>query len=151
MRDVDENKLYLRCLKEILETKISDALTGYQKQALDAIVELLSYCSYERLCQLAKADRDGPENQKYISKESVLEAFDKADPDVMADYGECYGSEFGFSRDLVRKILAEIPAANVVLRNADNSRDSVAHKKEKTSVERYTDYRADPTLTFLQP
>lgn len=46
-------------LEEILCSKISDDLTGAQKQALDAVTELLGFCDYERLCELAKADKDG--------------------------------------------------------------------------------------------
>lgn len=40
-----------------------------------------------------------------ISKDAVQAAFDNADPDVMADYGPEYGTECGFSRDAVNRIL----------------------------------------------
>lgn len=40
-----------------------------------------------------------------ISKEAVQAAFDKADCDVMADYGPEYGAEWGFSRSAVNRIL----------------------------------------------
>ena len=40
-----------------------------------------------------------------ISKDAVKAAFDNADPDVMADYGPEYGTEWGFSRSAVNRIL----------------------------------------------
>lgn len=52
-------KTYKEYLEEILCSKISDDLTGAQKQALDAVTELLGFCDYERLCELLKADREG--------------------------------------------------------------------------------------------
>lgn len=52
-------KTYKEYLEEIMCSKISDDLTGDQKQALDAVTELLGFCDYERLCELAKADKDG--------------------------------------------------------------------------------------------
>ena len=50
----------------------------------------------------------------YISRDKVAQAFEDADVDVCEDYGEYYGCEWGFSRDAVRKIVAELPAAAVV-------------------------------------
>ena len=50
----------------------------------------------------------------YISRDKVAQAFEDADVDVCEDYGEYYGCEWGFSRDAVRKIVAELPAADVV-------------------------------------
>lgn len=50
----------------------------------------------------------------YISHDKVAQAFEDADVDVCEDYGEYYGCEWGFSRDAVRKIVAELPAADVV-------------------------------------
>lgn len=52
-------KTYKEYLEEILCSKISDDLTGAQKQALDAVTELFGLCNYERLCELAKADKEG--------------------------------------------------------------------------------------------
>lgn len=52
-------KEILDYLEEILNSEASDMLTGYQKQAIDAIAELLSYTDYERLCELSIADRSG--------------------------------------------------------------------------------------------
>ena len=49
----------------------------------------------------------------YISRDKVAQAFEDADVDVCEDYGEYYGCEWGFSRDAVRKIVAELPAADV--------------------------------------
>ena len=40
-----------------------------------------------------------------ISKDTVQAAFDNADPDVLADYGPDYGTESGFSRSAVNRIL----------------------------------------------
>ena len=50
----------------------------------------------------------------YISRDKVAQAFEDADVDVCEDYGEYHGCEWGFSRDAVRKIVAELPAADVV-------------------------------------
>lgn len=49
----------------------------------------------------------------YISRDKVAQAFEDADVDVCEDYGEYYGCEWGFSRDAVRKIVAELPAVDV--------------------------------------
>lgn len=49
----------------------------------------------------------------YISRDKVAQAFEDADVDVCEDYGEHHGCEWGFSRDAVRKIVAELPAADV--------------------------------------
>lgn len=49
----------------------------------------------------------------YISRDKVAQAFEYAYVDVCEDYGEYYGCEWGFSRDAVRKIVAELPAADV--------------------------------------
>ena len=50
---------HLEYLEEILNSKDAcDHLTGYQKMVIDALTELLSYCPYERLCELAQADRE---------------------------------------------------------------------------------------------
>lgn len=49
----------------------------------------------------------------YISRDKVAQAFEDADGDVCEDYGEYHGCEWGFSRDAVRKIVAELPAADV--------------------------------------
>ena len=40
-----------------------------------------------------------------ISKDAMQAAFDNADPDVLADYGPDYGTESGFSRSAVNRIL----------------------------------------------
>ena len=40
-----------------------------------------------------------------ISKDAVQTAFDNADTDVLADYGPEYGTECGFSRSAVNRIL----------------------------------------------
>lgn len=50
---------HLQYLEEILSSKYAcDHLTGYQQETIDALAELLSYCPYERLCELAQADRE---------------------------------------------------------------------------------------------
>ena len=51
---------HLQYLEEILSSKYAcDHLTGYQQETIDALAELLSYCPYERLCELAQADKEG--------------------------------------------------------------------------------------------
>lgn len=51
---------HLEYLEEILNSKDAcDHLTGYQKMVIDALTELLSYCPYERLCELVQADKEG--------------------------------------------------------------------------------------------
>lgn len=50
---------HLQYLEEILSSKYAcDHLTGYQQETIDALAELLSYCPYERLCELAQADKE---------------------------------------------------------------------------------------------
>ena len=49
----------------------------------------------------------------YISRDKVAQAFEDAVVDLCEDYGGYYGCEWGFSRDAVRKIVAELPAADV--------------------------------------
>lgn len=51
-------KTYKEYLEEILCSPVSDQLTGNQKQAVDAMAELLGFCDYEKLCELAKADKE---------------------------------------------------------------------------------------------
>lgn len=50
---------------------------------------------------------------EYIEREALFRAFENADPDVMADYGPEYGSEWGFSRDTISAVIGNIPAADV--------------------------------------
>lgn len=74
---------HLQYLEEILSSKYAcDHLTGYQQQAIDALAELLSFCPYERLCELAQADREGRcvvlpvklhDKLYYVDKEQVRE------------------------------------------------------------------------------
>lgn len=53
-------RTHLEYLEEILNSKnASDYLTGYQIMTIDALAELLSFCPYERLCELAQADQEG--------------------------------------------------------------------------------------------
>lgn len=53
-------RTHLEYLEEILDSQDAcDHLTGYQKQTIDALAELLSFCPYERLCELAQADWEG--------------------------------------------------------------------------------------------
>lgn len=55
-----ENKTYKEHLEDMLcDKECSDEMTGYQHQAVDAMIELLSVCSYEELCEFAKAKIDG--------------------------------------------------------------------------------------------
>lgn len=49
----------------------------------------------------------------YISRQAAIEAFENADKDVMADYGEHYGCEWGFSRETVKQTINNIASENV--------------------------------------
>ncbi len=48
---------------------------------------------------------------EYITKESVIQAFEWGDVDVFEDCGDDYTS--GFSRDAIKNIINSIPAADV--------------------------------------
>ena len=48
---------------------------------------------------------------EYITKESVIEAFEWGDTDVVEDYGD--GCIFGFSRESIKSVINDIPAAAV--------------------------------------
>lgn len=49
-----------------------------------------------------------------IEKEAILLAIEQSDPDVMADYGENYGTECGFSRSKLFEIIQRIHSVDVV-------------------------------------
>lgn len=49
----------------------------------------------------------------YISRQSAIEAFENADKDVMADHGEHYGCEWGFSSETVNQTINSIPSKKV--------------------------------------
>ena len=49
---------------------------------------------------------------EYITKESAIEAFEWGDTDVVEDYGD--GCIFGFSRESIKSVINDIPAADVV-------------------------------------
>ena len=42
-------------------------------------------------------------------KKELLKAIEESEPDVMADYGEYYGSEWGISRGKLYEIIANLP------------------------------------------
>lgn len=44
-----------------------------------------------------------------IEKKKLLKAIEESEPDVMADYGEYYGSEWGISRGKLYEIIANLP------------------------------------------
>lgn len=48
---------------------------------------------------------------EYITKESAIEAFEWGDADVVEDYGD--GCIFGFSRESIKSVINDIPAADV--------------------------------------
>lgn len=50
----------------------------------------------------------------YIERQAAIEAFENADKDVMADYGEHYGCEWGFSSEVVNQTISSIQAADVM-------------------------------------
>ena len=52
--------------------------------------------------------------KEYIERAAILQAIEESEPDVMADYGEYYGSEWGFSRSKLSEIIRGMPAADVV-------------------------------------
>lgn len=52
------DKTYKEYMEEILCGRISDELTSGQKESIDAMIELLGFCDYERICELVKADKD---------------------------------------------------------------------------------------------
>lgn len=53
------DKIIPQHLKDMLcDKECSAEMTGYQHTAMDAVIELLEYCNYDRLCELAKADHD---------------------------------------------------------------------------------------------
>ena len=71
-------RTHLEYLEEILNSKnASDYLTGYQTMTIDALAELLSFCPYERLCELAQADREG-EIPKYTIGDTIYDRFGNA-------------------------------------------------------------------------
>lgn len=47
-------------------------------------------------------------NDAVTIKETLIQAFEEADADIIADYGEFYGSEAAFSRDRIREIICSI-------------------------------------------
>lgn len=53
-------KTYKEHLQDMLcDKEYSGEMTAYQYQAVDAMIKLLSVCSYEELCEFAKAKSDG--------------------------------------------------------------------------------------------
>lgn len=48
---------------------------------------------------------------EYITKESAIGAFEWGDADVVEDYGD--GCIFGFSRESIKSVINDIPAADV--------------------------------------
>ena len=54
-----------------------------------------------------------------IDRAELLDAFEDADADVMADYGYEYGSECGFSRCAVRDVINNAPTVQPVVRCRD--------------------------------
>lgn len=64
--------------------------------------------------------------KEYIDKEKIIKMFEESELDVIADYGEQYGTEFGMSRDAFHKMVSSIPAADVV---------ELVHGKWKTEID----------------
>lgn len=50
---------------------------------------------------------------KYIDRELIIKAIRNEDKDVMADYGEEYGTEWRFSEEKIIEIIMKVPAADV--------------------------------------
>lgn len=70
-----------------------------------------------------------------ISRAWMLNAFEEADQDVIADYGPEYGSEFGYSRNVVRAIINNAPSAHQQVECAEwiPAKDNLADKYCKCS------------------
>lgn len=51
---------------------------------------------------------------EYIDRELVIKAIGNEDKDVMADYGEEYGTEWGFSEEKIIGVIMKVLAADVV-------------------------------------
>lgn len=49
----------------------------------------------------------------YISRQATIQAFENADKDIIADYGERYGCECGFSTETVNQTINNTPSADV--------------------------------------
>lgn len=52
--------------------------------------------------------------KKYIDQEMLLTELARQDADVVADYGQEYGVEWGYSRENIENIANTLPAADVV-------------------------------------
>ncbi len=52
---------------------------------------------------------------EYIDCELAIKAVRNEDKDVMADYGEEYGTEWGFSEEKIIGVIMKVPAADVAL------------------------------------
>ena len=50
---------------------------------------------------------------EYIDRELAIKAVMNEDKDVMADYGEEYGTEWGFSEEKIIGVIMKLPAADV--------------------------------------
>ena len=50
---------------------------------------------------------------EYISRKSLSEAFDNADADIVADYGDG-ACDWGFGRKKILEVINSVPAADVV-------------------------------------
>lgn len=50
---------------------------------------------------------------EYIDRELAIKAVRNEDKDVMADYGEEYGTEWGFSEEKIIGVIMKVPAADV--------------------------------------
>lgn len=49
---------------------------------------------------------------EYIDRELAIKAVRNEDKDVMADYGEEYGTEWGFSEEKIIGVIMKVPAAD---------------------------------------
>lgn len=70
---------------------------------------------WKRMREQLKHGTGGPSVSKdSIDRAKLLDAFEDADTDVMADYGYEYGNECGFSRCAVRDIINNAPTIDAV-------------------------------------
>ncbi len=81
----------------------------YCKKCVHNEVCLNTHCDSTIACSsfLPKCDEDG-----YINRKALLELFEEADTDIVADYGELEGCDHGFSLQKVREIIDSMPFAD---------------------------------------
>ena len=49
-----------------------------------------------------------------LDESAFINLLEASEPDVMADYGEHYGCEWGFSRQKLQELIAAMPTAQII-------------------------------------